>query len=258
MKKILIIGDSCIDEFVYGDCKRLNPEAPTPVFNPTHTSKNRGMAGNVLANIESLGVFDVDFITNKNQILKKRYVEEKSNYILLRVDENDRAERVSIHDLMDAKIEMYDAVIISDYNKGFLGEEEIEYILKMAKCSFIDTKKSFGDWIKYATWVKVNKSESLNPEHNIDTLKEIKSRLIITLGSGGACLNERVYATKPAEVIDVAGAGDTFISALASAYIKTLDIKKSIKFANDCASKVVRKRGVTDMADMVNYYNQLK
>ena len=257
-KRILVIGDSCTDEFVYGECKRLNPEAPTPVFTPTHTSSNRGMAGNVVENLESLGVFSVDFISNKNQITKTRYVEKNSNYILLRVDQNDRAEEVSMNDLSNAEIEKYDAVIVSDYNKGFLHEEAIDYILRMAKCSFIDTKKPFGEWIKFASWVKVNKSESLNSAHNIDILKEIKNRIIVTLGSEGASWNDRIFPTKPAEVRDVAGAGDTFISALVAAYTKTVDIKKSIKFANDCASRVVRKRGVTDMSEMINYYVQLK
>ena len=48
MKKILVIGELCIDKFVYGEVKRLSPEAPVPVFNPIVTEENRGMAGNVL------------------------------------------------------------------------------------------------------------------------------------------------------------------------------------------------------------------
>jgi D-beta-D-heptose 7-phosphate kinase/D-beta-D-heptose 1-phosphate adenosyltransferase len=258
VKRILVVGDSCVDEFVYGVCKRLNPEAPTPVFSPIKSSTNPGMAGNVVENLRSLESFYVDFVTNKNQIIKTRYVEENSNYILLRVDQNDTSETASMDDLMKIGIHTYDVVIVSDYNKGFLSEEIIEYILKMARCSFIDTKKPFGEWIKFASWIKINKSESLNPLHNYEILKEVKSRMIITLGSEGACLNDKIYPIKPAEVRDVVGAGDTFMSALVAAHIKTYDIKKSIKFANDCSSRVVRKRGVTDMSEMINYYKQLK
>ena len=54
MKKILVIGELCIDKFVYGDVKRLSPEAPVPVFNPVNTVENKGMAGNVVENIEVL------------------------------------------------------------------------------------------------------------------------------------------------------------------------------------------------------------
>jgi len=258
MKKILVIGDSCVDEFIYGICKRLNPEAPTPVFSPIRSSTNPGMAGNVVQNLKSLESFHVDFFTNKNQILKTRYIEENSNYILLRVDKNDTSEKTSIEELENLHISTYDAVIVSDYNKGFLTEEIIEYILKISRCSFIDTKKSFGDWIRFASWIKINKSESLNPAHNVDILEEIQSKMIITLGSEGASLNCKTYSTKRTEVRDVVGAGDTFISALVAAYLKTNDIKKSIKFANDCSSRVVKKRGVTDMSEMINQYKQLK
>ena len=43
---------------------------------------------------------------------------------------------------------------------------------------------------------------------------------------------------------DLSGAGDTFIAGLVVKYIETEDIEKSIKFANQCASKVVTQKGV--------------
>ena len=75
--KILVIGDSCTDIFIYGRCQRLCPEAPIPIFEPSKTITNDGMAGNVVRNLKSLGVTDVDIITNKEQITKTRYVEDK-------------------------------------------------------------------------------------------------------------------------------------------------------------------------------------
>ena len=51
--KILVIGDSCIDKFIYGSCERICPEAPVPVFNPLSSTENIGMAGNVKNNLES-------------------------------------------------------------------------------------------------------------------------------------------------------------------------------------------------------------
>ena len=79
--KILVIGDSCTDTFVYGMCQRMSPEAPIPIFEPSRTVTNDGMAGNVVRNLKALGVTDVDIITNKEQITKTRYVENKSNQI---------------------------------------------------------------------------------------------------------------------------------------------------------------------------------
>ena len=86
--KVLVVGDSCIDEFVYGDIKRISPEAPIPVFLPTHDESNDGMAQNVSNNIQSLGVVS-HIITNQNGIVKRRYVENRSGQMVLRVDEHD-------------------------------------------------------------------------------------------------------------------------------------------------------------------------
>ena len=49
--KILVIGESCKDVFNYGNCDRLCPDAPVPVFNGTATTVSDGMAMNVLHNI---------------------------------------------------------------------------------------------------------------------------------------------------------------------------------------------------------------
>jgi sugar/nucleoside kinase (ribokinase family) len=47
------------------------------------------------------------------------------------------------------------------------------------------------------------------------------------------------------EVRDLSGAGDTFMAALVYKYVNTDSITDAIKFANDCATKVVQKKGVT-------------
>ena len=62
--KVLLLGDSCEDEYIYGNCDRLSPEAPIPVFNPSKTITNQGMAGNVVENLRALGVRKTELITN--------------------------------------------------------------------------------------------------------------------------------------------------------------------------------------------------
>ena len=52
---ILCVGDIMLDEFVYGTVKRISPEAPVPVFQPTKKKKMLGGAGNVAANLRALG-----------------------------------------------------------------------------------------------------------------------------------------------------------------------------------------------------------
>jgi sugar/nucleoside kinase (ribokinase family) len=49
------------------------------------------------------------------------------------------------------------------------------------------------------------------------------------------------------EVRDLSGAGDTFMASLVISYLKTNNIERSIEYANDCATKVVQKRGVVTL-----------
>jgi D-beta-D-heptose 7-phosphate kinase/D-beta-D-heptose 1-phosphate adenosyltransferase len=245
---VLVIGDSGTDEFVYGSAVRLAPEAPVPVFNPIDKTSNPGMAGNVVANLKSLGVA-VFFISNTDPIVKKRYVDDRSGQILLRVDENDKAERIDIDVLdkiADNKYNDYkiDAIVISDYDKGFLEENDIKFICKNNKNVFIDTKKVLGSWCKEATFIKINHVEYQHTEY---TLKElgIEDKLIITLSSKGCQHKGKIYPVEKVQIRDVSGAGDTFLSGLVVEYVLTKDIEKAIKFAQQCATIVVQKPGVS-------------
>ena len=76
--KFLVIGDFCIDHFIYGATERINPEAPVPIFKPFEVVENYGMAGNVAENLSSLG-HEVDLVCNKNKIFKKNRFFENPN-----------------------------------------------------------------------------------------------------------------------------------------------------------------------------------
>ena len=240
--KILVIGDSCKDIFIYGDIHRVCPEAPVPVFNPTHKTENDGMAKNVVRNLEALGC-NVEFISNDNSIKKIRYVDNKSNQMVLRVDENDSCRSIddSEIDYINQWGKTFDAVIISDYCKGFLDEEDICFIADKCNNVFLDTKKEIGEWADDVDFIKINELEY---EKNYRG-KPNNDKLIVTLGSKGCRYKEEVFPVdEVSSVKDVSGAGDTFMSGLVVEYIKTHDIKKGINFAQLCASKVVKKRGV--------------
>ncbi len=236
--RVLVVGDSCIDKFVYGNVSRICPEAPVPIFEPLHKTSNQGMAANVANNLKSLGL-SVDLVTNKNKILKTRYIDDKSGQMLIRVDEQDYCEPIKECKKFNKN---YDALIISDYNKGFLS---LDYLQKISEQftipKFIDTKKNLGAWIKNFNYIKVNKFEwdKRDKNHNYDNA-------IITKGSCGALYKNVLYPVqKKVTVSNVSGAGDTFLACLVFEYLKTQDIISGIKFANDCASKVIQQRGVT-------------
>ena len=241
MSKILVIGDSCTDIFIYGEIERISPEAPVPIFKPTDTTDNGGMAKNVLANLVALGV-EADIITNQNDIKKMRYVDNRSNHMVLRVDEHDYCDRID--DIEVVQLHRYDAIIISDYCKGFLEEEDIEFICNNYKNVFIDTKKQLGDWILGAKYIKINEFEHRKNFDIIPNYPKLQDKLIITKGREGCEYMGETFGVNEVTVKDVSGAGDTFLSALVVEYLKTNDIKKSIKFAQECTTKVVQKHGV--------------
>ena len=241
MSKVLVIGDSCKDIFVYGDIHRVCPEAPVPVFNPTHQTENDGMAKNVVRNLEALGC-DVEFISNDNSIKKIRYVDNRSNQMVLKVDENDTCREINSKeiDYIEKHHSEFDAVIISDYCKGFLDEMKINWIAYKCDNVFLDTKKEIGDWIDNIDFIKINELEyKKNYRGNPND-----DKLIVTLGSKGCRYKDEVFPVEEVSVKDVSGAGDTFMSGLVLEYIKTNDIRKSIKFAQQCTTKVVQKPGV--------------
>ena len=241
--KILVIGDSCKDIFRYGKVSRLAPEAPIPIITPTTEEENPGMAGNVVANLEALGA-EVDFITNKKEIRKIRYVCSKYNHLLLRIDENDKCERI-ITDFLPQQ--EYDVIVISDYCKGFLHEEDIEKISTTFRNIpiFLDTKKILGDWAYNIDFIKINYDEYLKNKNVLDNNKILNNKVIITRGSYGCDYQNQNYPTTDVPVKDVSGAGDTFLSGLVVEYIKSSNIKRSIEFAQECTTIVVQKTGVS-------------
>ena len=241
MSSILVIGDSCTDIFVYGKTDRICPEAPVPVFNPTHQTENGGMAKNVVRNLEALGC-NVEFISNDNSIKKIRYVDNRSNQMVLRVDENDTCRSINDDELkyVEKQGETFDAVIVSDYCKGFLDEEDICFIADKCNNVFLDTKKEIGDWVNDVDFIKINELEY---EKNYKG-KPNNDKLIVTLGSKGCQYMGETFPVNEVSVKDVSGAGDTFMAGLVVKYIKTLDIKESIHFAQKCTTKVVQKIGV--------------
>jgi D-beta-D-heptose 7-phosphate kinase / D-beta-D-heptose 1-phosphate adenosyltransferase len=241
--KILIIGDSCLDMFRYGVCNRLSPEAPVPIFKPTTTKQNGGMCINVLDNVEALGI-TCDTITNDIRPVKIRYVDEVSNQILIRVDENDDVKPLQNHILENTDFSKYDAVIISDYNKGFLSENDIKYISENHPLTFIDSKKRLGMWIENIKFIKINEKEF--NENREWLVNNYKNNLIITQGKNGAQLNyvDQFHIIKEHPVRDLSGAGDTFLAALVVKYLEKNNINEAICFANKCASWVVTQKGV--------------
>lgn len=248
-KRILIIGESCTDVFIYGNCDRLAPEAPVPVFHEISRSVNPGMAGNVKANLEAIArkqnvSIRVDLLTNPEEITKTRYIDRDSNHMIMRIDEETQVERIDLDNVLPGEFELseYDAVVVSDYNKGFLTEIDINVISREGK-TFLDTKKRLGTWAGKVKFVKINRHEYKKQLGDISELLEDK--LIITYGEAGCMYKYKIHPTQDVPISDISGAGDTFMAGFVFNYLQTDSTVEAIDFAQECASKVVSKRGVS-------------
>ena len=225
-----MIGDNCTDVYQYGTIDRISPEAPVPVFVPTHKEEREGMAGNVYANLTALGC-EVSLLCGPKST-KTRLVDSRSRQQILRIDNDVQSSPIRF----DTAIPKYDAVVISDYGKGVVDYELVDDLINEVTCPiFIDTKKT--DLARFqGAWVKINESE-------YSKVTSECSGLIVTLGSRGAQCGI-VYPTQQIEVVDVTGAGDTFISALAFGYLETQNISTAIDFANRASAVTVQHFGV--------------
>ena len=228
--KVLLIGDSCTDEYVYGSCERLNPEAPVPILKFNRKEIKKGMAWNVRENIESFGI-EVYMITNQETITKTRYIDEKSNQQILRVD-NEPDLKPMEYDLPDGH---FDALVISDYDKGFLSNEKVfELVEWFDGPVFIDSKKT--KLPKESCFVKINDLEFSKLDNPADNL-------IITRGSKGAEYQGKLYPGEKVDIFDAVGAGDTFLSAMVYFYLKYGKIEEAIPYANKAAAIAVSNFG---------------
>ena len=243
MKKILVLGDSCKDVFVYCHAQRLAPDLPVPILDVIEEAENPGMAANVARNIQAIYPH-CDLTTNQEweRVTKTRYVHGKTNHTFIRIDSKHPVNPV--FSLQDIPLDDYDIIAISDYNKGFLTEADIQYICESHSCVFIDTKKQLGDWATKAKFIKINDFEYERSKETLTT--ELEEKIIRTEGEHGAVYKGKRYpVSEKVEVKDTTGAGDSFYAALLARYAETSDIDESIHFANECARRAVEQKGVS-------------
>lgn len=186
--KILVIGDSILDKYYYGEVNRISPEAPVPI-NHVITVKNKlGGAANVANNLYNLGC-QVSIIThigndeNGNILLnlfndmniisirsdqttttKIRIIGDNQQMLRLDFEEKLRLQNLKyVMDIINNQIKDNDVVIISDYGKGFCNEAICQNIIMnsniLNKTVIIDPKGK--DWNKYknANYITPNMNE---------------------------------------------------------------------------------------------------
>ena len=231
--RVLLIGDSCEDEYIYGRCERISPEAPVPVIKFSKLETKAGMAANVYLNLQAFDI-DITFLTNSEKLVKTRFVDEKFNQQILRVDNEEKIKPLMLPIVMDN----FDAIVVSDYNKGYLSESKLFEIVDRATCPiFIDSKKTYLP-NKENCFIKINDEEF----EKLDANCYIEN-LIVTKGSEGCIYKDTLYPAEKVKVYDVVGAGDTFLAALVYGYLKYANIDRALMLGNKASAIAVQQQG---------------
>ncbi|KYG69530.1 ADP-heptose synthase [Bdellovibrio bacteriovorus] len=163
-KRILIIGDVCVDEYVLGEVRRISPEAPVPVLEVEQEDVRLGMAANVAQNVCSLGgqamlvsvvgndtganllrdlcaksgVSSEFLVTDTSRPTTRKTRVMAKHHHLVRVDYEVRSslsaevEAQMIH-MVEKNVEDADCVVIEDYKKGVISRNVIEKVVAICK-----------------------------------------------------------------------------------------------------------------------------
>lgn len=294
--KILIVGDIILDRFIRGEARRISPEAPVPVVKVTDETYRLGGAGNVANNIISLGGsvslaglmgndFTADILTGE---LRKKNIDTSGIFtdsavktsvktrVIAGHQQVVRFDKETVRELspsisekviqfINKKIPRCDAVLISDYGKGFVTQKIISEIIRLAKkykkIVTVDPKIEHFSRYKFADCLTPNIYEAmdgmgvskLKSEDDFEALgrrilKNLKCRsVLITRGENGMSLFEKNkithIPTAAKEVFDVTGAGDTVIAVLTLALSRGASLAEAAEIANYAAGIVVGKLG---------------
>lgn len=239
--KILVVGDFMVDHYIWCDCTRISPEAPVMIMKSQKEDKRLGGAGNVYANLKSLGAevyalglvgddesgrflkenLNASLLVEKNRKtpLKSRVLSH-SQQVLRLDDENDFNTQLE-DELIDEfkKIAKdYDAIVLSDYAKGVLTPKVTRALISHANTLnlpiLVDPKGK--DFSKYqnATLLTPNKKEAMQAlgvekiENLEQAIKQLKDDLglcysIITLSEEGIALFDDRLHIIPAKALEV-------------------------------------------------------
>lgn len=287
---VLVVGDLILDKYLFSDVERISPEAPVPVALVNKVENRLGGAANVAFNVKKVGANvtlfgligndinsveikkmlqdnGIDFIgysQEKYRTITKTRVVSKGNQ-MIRIDVEDknivlnREDLSAVKDLLKKKMQKFDIIIISDYQKGVVSQNLINFLLSLGKYVCMDSKNSYSN-LKKMKFIKPNFSESKtiakslgdsfdykNTDEDVEKMgKKLREKigidLLITRSEMGASyICDKCYhdKTKVSQVIDVTGAGDTCISIFSILDYLGFPKWKSLDVMNDAAKITV-------------------
>ena len=293
--KILVAGDYMLDRYCYGTIDRLSPEAPVPVLNVRGERNVPGGAANVVNNLCKIGCKVISFgiigddeagetltgmlydagagtkylrpAQSYRTIIKTRIVGNDKHQIA-RLDYNEDIPFPGANHLSDSLADALSGcniAILSDYGKGFCGEDTAKTFIDICRGLdipvIVDPKGA--NWGKYrgAAWITPNFGEfaavthkpirntdddinaniaEISDKYGIENVLVTRSEQGMTFFNGKAVSHIRAKAK---DVFDVSGAGDTVVSALGAMLGAGCEKLTSVETANLAAGIVITKSG---------------
>ena len=222
-KHILVMGDIMIDEYIFGNINRINPEAPVPILNVSNNNREHRLGGssNTANNISALGakctligqVGNDKFKEPLIKLLDKSNIDtfliERKDFTTIKktrlVAQNQQALRVDFEDpkplkskhvtkiIEFIKSNQFNMILLSDYDKGMITKELVEELKKLNILIIVDPKPNTINLFKNVFVVTPNTKEAqeiTNSNSNPETLSKIiaekyNTNVIITQGSNG-------------------------------------------------------------------------
>lgn len=200
------------------------------------------------------------FYAHGQQISRCDYGESQ----LSKLNENLEKE---ILDFLEKEIGKANMIVLSDYNKYLFRGDFAKKIIQIANLKnipiIVDPKPENIDSFKNCTLIRPNKIDAeritgVKYENGKKRLKEMAEKLsekinsrysvITCAGDGAFCYDKEkndclLIETKAREVLDVTGAGDTFVAMLALAISSDLSLFDAVKLANYASGVVIEKAG---------------
>ena len=161
---VLVIGDLIVDQYLWGSCQRVSPEAPVQVIDVERESTVLGGAGNVVNNLKKLGA-QVDIMsvvgsceisselmklledikvhtkflitqTNRTSSKKTRIIASQQQVVRYdreSSDDIDAESQKTIIKTFNNIVNDYEVILLSDYGKGVLTNQLTQSLINTAK-----------------------------------------------------------------------------------------------------------------------------
>jgi bifunctional ADP-heptose synthase (sugar kinase/adenylyltransferase) len=226
--KVAVFGDFMNDLYWIGEANRLSPEAPIPVVKIKETKLFPGGAGNVMANLEALGIETVVCFPGRDASATHYPIKNRlmiGDHQIARWDEDDECRPVDWNVEIDSL--QADAIVVADYGKGSITDNLIKQIKQFKGPIFVDTKQNPSVWSGVATVIFPNEKEFNQYYYQYAEVVAKGSHLVLKKGVKGlqfintsAHFEDAIHSPSQTRFIrSVNGAGDTVMAAFVYKYL---------------------------------------